>query len=121
MVDLKHDLSEVPASFNLAATQLAAAILDRRTGRQMSRMAWGLLPHWAKAQGLWGYTINARIETVATKPAFRAVLWKCIRLYCRRATSAPSPSSPETAATCQPTSMAISRIAASSIAQRVIA
>jgi len=49
VVDLKHDLREVPARFNLAATQLASVILDRRTGRQMSRIAWGLLPHWAKA------------------------------------------------------------------------
>lgn len=57
----------------------------------------------------------------AAGPLWAAGLWKCLHLFCRRATSAPSPSSPETAATCQPTSMAISRIAASSIAQRVIA
>lgn|GEM_PF-1429474 len=38
----------------------------------MTRLAWGLLPFWAKAKGLQGSTINARIETVATKNAFRA-------------------------------------------------
>ncbi len=39
-------------------------------------MAWGLLPFWAKAKGLQGSTINARIETVATKPAFRTAFKK---------------------------------------------
>lgn len=36
----------------------------------------GLLPFWAKAKGLQGSTINARIETVVTKPAFRSAFKK---------------------------------------------
>jgi len=39
-------------------------------------MAWGLLPFWAKAKGLQGKTINARIETVAEKNAFRGAFKK---------------------------------------------
>ena len=36
---------------------------------------WGLIPHWAREKG--GYaTINARIETVLTRPAFRDSLNK---------------------------------------------
>jgi len=72
LVDLAPALAEIPPSFNLAPTQRASVILDRGTGRQVSRLAWGLLPFWAKAKNLQGSTINARIETVATKPAFRA-------------------------------------------------
>lgn len=70
--DLALSLAEIHPSFNLAPTQRAAVILDRGEGRQVTRMAWGLLPFWTKAKGLQGSTINARIETVATKPALAA-------------------------------------------------
>ena len=33
---------------------------------------WGLIPHWAKDQGLAKYTLNARLETLHQKPSFRA-------------------------------------------------
>lgn len=72
LVDLAPALAEMPPSYNLAPTQRASVFLDRGSGRQVSRLTWGLLPFWAKAKGLQGSSINARIETVATKPAFRA-------------------------------------------------
>lgn len=68
---LVGDLLSMPASYNLAPTQRATVLLDRGDGLQVQRLAWGLLPFWAKAKSLQGSTINARIETVATKPAFR--------------------------------------------------
>ncbi|EKT4088247.1 SOS response-associated peptidase [Stenotrophomonas maltophilia] len=71
LADLAPGLAEIQSSFNLAPTQRAAIILDRGEGRQVTRMAWGLLPFWVKVKALQGSTINARIETVATKPAFR--------------------------------------------------
>jgi len=74
--DLAQALLELPASYNVAPTQRASVILDRGEGRQLTRMAWGLLPFWAKAKRLQGSTINARIETVATKPAFRSAFKK---------------------------------------------
>nr|WP_223181621.1 SOS response-associated peptidase [Stenotrophomonas lacuserhaii] len=74
--DLAQDLLELPPSYNLAPTQRASVILDRGTGRQVTRLAWGLLPFWAKAKSLQGSTINARIETLATKPAFRTAFKK---------------------------------------------
>ena len=72
LAELAPGLAEIQPSFNLAPTQRAAVILNRGEGRQVTRLAWGLLPFWAKAKGLQGSTINARIETVTTKPAFRA-------------------------------------------------
>jgi len=62
----------LPATYNLAPTQRASVILDRGEGLHIQRLSWGLLPFWAKAKGLQGSTINARIKTVATKPAFRS-------------------------------------------------
>ncbi|TGY32564.1 SOS response-associated peptidase [Stenotrophomonas maltophilia] len=73
---LVGDLLSMPASYNLAPTQRASVILDRGTGLQLTRLSWGLLPFWAKAKKLQGSTINARIETVADKPAFRAAFKK---------------------------------------------
>ncbi|WP_422505964.1 SOS response-associated peptidase [Stenotrophomonas sp. GZD-301] len=73
---LVGDLLSMPASYNLAPTQRASVILDRGTGLQLTRLSWGLLPFWAKAKNLQGSTINARIETVAEKPAFRAAFKK---------------------------------------------
>ncbi|MFK3845349.1 SOS response-associated peptidase [Stenotrophomonas sp. NPDC078853] len=74
--DLAQGFLELPPSYNLAPTQRASVILDRGMGRQVTRLAWGLLPFWARAKSLQGSTINARIETVATKPAFRAAFKK---------------------------------------------
>nr|WP_313520902.1 SOS response-associated peptidase [Stenotrophomonas pavanii] len=76
LADLAPGLSEIQPSYNLAPTQRASVILDRGEGRRVTRLAWGLLPFWAKAKGLQGSTINARIETVATKPAFRSAFKK---------------------------------------------
>lgn len=35
---------------------------------------WGLIPHWAKDNSIRKNTLNARIETIKEKPAFRAVV-----------------------------------------------
>lgn len=74
--ELVGDLLAMPSSYNLAPTQRASVLLDRGTGLQLTRLSWGLLPFWAKARSLQGSTINARIETVATKPAFRSAFKK---------------------------------------------
>jgi len=41
-----------------------------------SRMRWGLIPFWANDPAIGYKMINARAETVATKPAFRDALKK---------------------------------------------
>ena len=39
-----------------------------------SKMRWGLIPSWAKDASIGYKMINARAETVASKPAFREAL-----------------------------------------------
>lgn len=39
-------------------------------------MKWGLVPFWAKDPKVGGRMFNARVETVASKPAFRRALKK---------------------------------------------
>ena len=40
--------------------------------RRLELMQWGLIPCWAKDKTIGSQCINARAETVATKPSFRA-------------------------------------------------
>jgi len=41
-------------------------------GRELTLLRWGLIPSWAKDAKIAYHTINARAETVAEKPAYRA-------------------------------------------------
>lgn len=65
-------LFELTARYNLAPTQRAAVVLDDAGNMDVRKLRWGLLPHWMKDLKQSYSTINARIETVDTKPAFRA-------------------------------------------------
>jgi putative SOS response-associated peptidase YedK len=59
--------------FNIAPTQPVAVIRQnpKEPVRQLSLMRWGLIPSWAKDSSVAASMINARAETVSTKPAFR--------------------------------------------------
>lgn len=59
--------------FNIAPTQESVVIRAREDGlREGAMMRWGLVPFWAKDRKIGSRMINARSETVAEKPAFRA-------------------------------------------------
>ncbi len=59
------------ARFNIAPSQDIAAIREGEAGRELVMLHWGLIPHWAKEEKTKFSMINARAETVATKPAYR--------------------------------------------------
>jgi putative SOS response-associated peptidase YedK len=65
----------VRPSWNLAPTQEVGVIVNEDAGRVYTTMRWGLIPFWAKDEKIGNSLINARIESIATKPAFRAA-WK---------------------------------------------
>lgn len=46
----------------------------RRVRRRLGVVRWGLVPSWAKDPSVGNRMINARAETVATAPAYRAAL-----------------------------------------------
>ncbi len=58
--------------FNVAPSTGIPVIRSIEGERTLSLMHWGLIPFWAKDTKIGYKTINARAETVATKPAFRA-------------------------------------------------
>ena len=49
-----------------------ACRLDPAGRRVLSLLRWGLVPSWARDRAIGSRLINARSETVAGKPAFRA-------------------------------------------------
>jgi len=76
--ELAEDLAGVTAKYNLAPTQRAAVVLGDGEKLELRKLRWGLIPPWVKdLKGSYS-TINARVETVATKPAYRAA-WKAPR------------------------------------------
>ena len=57
--------------FNVSPTQTVVAIRQEACQRVPSNLRWGLVPSWSKDPKSGPPLINARGETVATKPAFR--------------------------------------------------
>jgi putative SOS response-associated peptidase YedK len=74
--NLSPALKELTPRYNLAPSQPMAAIIADDSGRHLELLKWGLIPSWAKDPKIGNKMINARAETVAEKPAFRAALKK---------------------------------------------
>ncbi|MEP4198622.1 MAG: SOS response-associated peptidase [Aliishimia sp.] len=66
-----NDLPDTP-NFNVCPTNSIAVVTADETGRRLQPMRWGFLPHWYKAPNAGPLLINARSETLAEKPAFKA-------------------------------------------------
>ena len=77
-------LPRLEPDFNVAPTKEVYAVVERppRAGddadappeepeRQLRVLTWGLVPFWAKDPKIGNRMINARMETVAEKPAYR--------------------------------------------------
>jgi len=63
------------ARYNIPPTKTVIVVGDDGA-RYLTEMRWGLIPSWAKDPAIGNRMINARAETVATKPAFRVALRK---------------------------------------------
>ena len=64
--------TEPEPSWNVCPTQDSWVLAPGEGGGASARtMRWGLLPPWAKDAKIGASMINARLETVASKPAFR--------------------------------------------------
>lgn len=66
-----RDPRPVAARYNAAPTQELPVVIADTEGRELRMMRWGLIPYWSKDGGQPYSTINARAESIATKPAFR--------------------------------------------------
>ena len=68
-------LEEVGPRYNISPTQ-TVIVVNNDGSRHLTEMRWGLIPSWATNPAIGNRMINARAETVATKPAFRVALRK---------------------------------------------
>ena len=74
----------LPPNYNIAPTDRVYAVLERSPRgdlagapvRQLRSVRWGLVPPWADDLAIGSTMINARVETLPDKPAFRAAFAK---------------------------------------------
>ena len=79
VIDIFDGLPE--PDYNVAPTVAVPAVLERsvkgdgarpdEVRRRLAPLTWGLVPSWAKDRKIGARLINARVETIAEKPAFR--------------------------------------------------
>ena len=72
---------DLAADYNVAPTKEVYAVVDRAPGpaaqgepdirRELAIVRWGLVPSWAKDPAIGSRMINARVETINEKPAYR--------------------------------------------------
>jgi putative SOS response-associated peptidase YedK len=75
------DEIEIERRFNVAPGDRVLAVTTDREGRPRGEaLRWGLVPSWAKSPDTGLKMINARVETVAERPAFRRALerYRCL-------------------------------------------
>ncbi|MGE0483262.1 MAG: SOS response-associated peptidase [Gammaproteobacteria bacterium] len=63
---------EFAPRYNIAPTQPVPIVFAADGERLWHLVSWGLVPSWARDPKMGARLINARAETVAEKPAFRA-------------------------------------------------
>jgi putative SOS response-associated peptidase YedK len=64
-----------PPRFNVAPSQIAP-VTRQTDGHETVGSKWGLVPSWAKDPAIGNKMINARSETLASKPSFKNALAK---------------------------------------------
>src|SRR5688500_16120695 len=71
--DPRPHLPDLVPRYNVAPTQTSPIVRRSSTGgREIALARWGLIPLWAKDLKIGYSTCNARADSVATKPVFRA-------------------------------------------------
>ncbi|MFZ0693766.1 MAG: SOS response-associated peptidase [Alphaproteobacteria bacterium] len=70
----RGNLPNLPPRYNIAPSQDAPVIRLSKDSkeRELAQLHWGHVPSWSNDPKIAYSTINARAETVASKPAFRA-------------------------------------------------
>ena len=68
---LSNDLAPLP-NYNICPTNQIHTVTSDDGQRRLRPMRWGFIPHWYKTENGGPLLINARAETIAEKPAFKA-------------------------------------------------
>jgi putative SOS response-associated peptidase YedK len=70
---ISNHLDTLTARYNIAPGPMVPVIIAK-SPRRIVFMRWGLIPHWAKDEKTAYKMINARVETLTQRPAFRSLL-----------------------------------------------
>jgi len=73
----EFDVTESPdrvldPDYNVAPTKDVYIVVDHDEARALEIARWGLVPSWAKDPAIGSRMINARVETLTEKPAYRS-------------------------------------------------
>ena len=68
---LKEDIFDYIPRYNIAPGQDIHVIIREEDSRKLRLMKWGLIPGWAREAKIGYKMINARFETIDTKPAYK--------------------------------------------------
>lgn len=72
-VDDRHT-DELPPSYNVAPTMQVYAVAEHASRRHLVSFRWGLVPTWAADAKVGSHMINARMESIADRPAYRSAM-----------------------------------------------
>ena len=75
-VDLEAEIDQREPRYNVAPTMKVPVLAIHDGKATVEAMRWGLVPSWAEDLKFGAKTINARADTVQTKPSFRTALKK---------------------------------------------
>jgi putative SOS response-associated peptidase YedK len=81
-IELDASEDAIEPDYNVAPTKSVPAVIHRAPKdsdealRTLRKLRWGLVPSWAKDLSMGARMINARLETVHEKPAFRRAFAK---------------------------------------------
>ena len=88
-IDRDRVIDDLEPDYNVAPTKAVYAVLNRGqrgsgegdeaakdVARELRVVRWGLVPSWAKDPAIGSRLINARVETVDSKPSFRSAFAK---------------------------------------------
>ena len=67
------EVPDLPPRYNIAPSQTVAAVRAAHGRRELAMLQWGLVPAFADDPKIGNRLINARCESVDTKPMFRSV------------------------------------------------
>lgn len=74
LLQQEFNLTSIPsfhARYNIAPTQDVFAVIEVNEKRRAGFLKWGLIPHWSKDKKIASKLINARAETIDSKPSFK--------------------------------------------------
>jgi putative SOS response-associated peptidase YedK len=73
-VQVPESSEPVVERFNVAPTQPVLTVVRRKDGIEGRVMRWGLIPYWSKDPKKEPLRINARVESLTERPAFRELI-----------------------------------------------